>query len=74
MISHHRQLRYRYRCTEILAGITTVAVSESALFTLADIQAQARCEYAFFFGTKCDSPIYAASNKVFGDCQLVNLE
>lgn len=28
----------------------------------------------FFFGTKCDSHIYTASNKVFGDCQLVNLE
>lgn len=46
------------------------------VFTLVDIQPQARCEYAFlfFFDTKCDSPIYAASNKAFGDYQVVNLD
>lgn len=73
----HRQLRDRYRCTKILSGITIVAISESAMCLLWLTSKHKQGVNMYYglgvFGTKCDSPIYAASNKVFGDYQLVNL-
>lgn len=61
----------------MLSGITIVAISESAMCLLwltSEHQQGVNMHYGLeVFGTKYDSPIYAASNKVFGDYQLVNL-